>query len=674
MGRLEEDGSLLKHRASGEIVMARYADLLLDLPLKQRFTYIVGEELADHPLVGYRAVVPFGKRELTGYIVGVRDEDDSSFELKPIKRIVDKEPVFNTKTVELAEWISRFYLCSEGEAIALIIPGGRRDSAYGGLETDEAFSLERIDQLSDEQEVALSTIRSSDKQIFYLHGITGSGKSEVYLRVAEETIAQGKGVIYLVPEITLTHQLATLVAKRFEDRVAILHSALTPSQRLKQWRRILNGEVDLAIGARSAVFAPFENLGLIIIDEEHENSYKSGNTPRYHARQIAQHRVQKEQARLIMGSATPSLEAYYLMNQTKAIVPLFLKKRVAGGVMPKIEVVNLLGEKQTISNRLASLMKETLAANKQVILFLNRRGFSYFFHCQSCGFELRCPHCDVSLTYHKSKGRLTCHYCGYTQRQLTTCPECHSLDVGYSGYGTELVEEEVKNLFPSARLERLDTDTAQKKGHTQEVLERFKQGETDILLGTQMVAKGLNFPHVELVGIVMADSGMHIPDFRAQERTFSLLVQVSGRAGRYNDQGRVVIQTFHPTNAAIVHALNGDLHGFYEGELLARKETNFPPYTRLINITLRGRNREKVALEVEKLAALFDQVSKTKGPQLLVAGECPIERIASNWRYHLLISGQKAAETHHLVSTVLGSYTPPSSVYVEIDIDPLSLM
>lgn len=654
--------------------MALYADVLVDVPLKQSFTYLVPEELREAPLFGCRAVVPFGSREVTGYIVGVRDTDDSPFELKELKRMIDSEPVFTEKTVELVRWISRFYLCSEGEAISLVIPGGRRDSAYGGLEQDEAFSAGRIERLSAEQEAALSNILNSDERMFYLHGVTGSGKSEVYLRTAEAVIAEGKGVIYLVPEITLTHQLAALVAGRFSNRVAILHSALTPSQRLKQWRRILNGEVDLVIGARSAVFAPVENLGLIIIDEEHENSYKSGSTPRYHARQVAQHRVRKEGARLIMGSATPSLEAYHLMHKTEAITPLFLTKRVAGGAMPKIEVVNLLGEKRTISAHLARLMKETLAAKKQVILFLNRRGFSYFFHCRSCGFELRCPHCDVSLTYHKHKGRLVCHYCGYARNPITSCPSCHSLDVGYSGYGTEMVEEEVKSLFPFARLERLDTDTAQKKGHIQAVLERFRNGETDILLGTQMVAKGLNFPHVELVGIVLADSGMHIPDFRAQERTFSLLVQVSGRAGRYTDKGRVVIQTFHPDNPAIVHALSGDLASFYEGELIARKETNFPPYTRLINITLRGRNREKVATEAEKLARLFGQATRAGGPGLLVAGECPVEKIASNWRYHLLVSGTSAAQTHHLVSTVLGSYTPPGTVYVEVDIDPLTLM
>ncbi|HNZ94317.1 MAG TPA: DEAD/DEAH box helicase, partial [Sphaerochaeta sp.] len=278
--------------------MALYADVLVDVPLKQSFTYLVPEELQEASLFGCRAVVPFGSREVTGYIVGVRDTDDSPFELKELKRMIDSEPVFTDKTVELVRWISRFYLCSEGEAISLVIPGGRRDSAYGGLEQDEAFSAGRIERLSAEQEAALSSILNSDERMFYLHGVTGSGKSEVYLRTAEAVIAEGKGVIYLVPEITLTHQLAVLVAGRFSNRVAILHSALTPSQRLKQWRRILNGEVDLVIGARSAVFAPVENLGLIIIDEEHENSYKSGSTPRYHARQVAQHRPVSQRGQL----------------------------------------------------------------------------------------------------------------------------------------------------------------------------------------------------------------------------------------------------------------------------------------------------------------------------------------------------------------------------------------
>jgi primosomal protein N' (replication factor Y) len=422
------------------------------------------------------------------------------------------------------------------------------------------------------------------------------------------------------------------------------------------------------------VFAPFENLGLIILDEEHENSYKSGNTPRYHARQVAQRRCQQEGATLVMGSATPSLEAYSLMLDGNQVGALRLTKRVAGGSMPRVEVVNLAFEKSLVSSALKQGIKQTLGKGKQVILFLNRRGFSYFFHCNSCGYELHCPHCSVALTYHKKSEQMVCHYCGYRTAPMRVCPECRSVDVTYSGFGTEMVEQEIRTLFPKARVERLDTDSAREKGHVQKTLSEFRQGSIDILLGTQMVAKGLNFPKVELVGIVLADSGMNIPDFRSQERTFSLLVQVSGRAGRYNDQGKVIIQTFHPDNPAIQYALGGDVVRFYNEELVVRKETGFPPYSRLINLVLRGRNQKKVEEETRKLEALLQAASAHIKAEVLAAGECPLEMIASNYRFHILVSGKDGSSAHHLVSTVLASYTPPSAVYLEVDLDPLQLL
>ncbi len=654
--------------------MPNFVQVVMDVPVKQAFTYHVPDQYAHDVGVGCRVIVPFGKREMTGYVIDTLKTFTASYEIKDIKRVVDSDPLYDEKSVQLALWMSQFYLCSQGEALSMMIPGGRRDSSIPALDVEEDLTFERIQQLSDEQEAALATILKAEKGMYYLHGVTGSGKSEVFLRAIEACIAKGKAAIYLVPEITLTHQLACQVNSRFANKVAILHSALTPSQRLKEWKRIHSGEVDLAIGARSAVFAPFSNLGLIILDEEHENSYKSGNTPRYHARQVAQRRCQQEGAVLVMGSATPSLEAYHLMREGKQMVALTLTKRVAGGTVPRMEVVNLAFEKNVISTTLQNAIKETLAKKKQVILFLNRRGFSYFFHCRSCGYELRCPHCDVALTYHKAKNQMVCHYCGYQTKPMTVCPECHSLDVGYSGFGTEMVEQEVRSLFPQARIERLDTDSTKEKGKMAKVLKDFRMGEVDILLGTQMVAKGLNFPLVELVGIVLADSGMNIPDFRSQERTFSLLVQVSGRAGRYNDQGRVIIQTFHPENTAIQYALHNDLQGFYEEESRIRKQTGFPPYSRLINLVLRGRNQKKVEAEADRLQALFEGVSKQDGPQLLCSSACPLEKIASNWRYHLLISGEDASLTHLLVRSVLAQYVPPSSVYLEIDIDPLQLV
>ncbi len=630
--------------------------------------------MEEKACVGHRVVVPFARREMTGYVIETLAEVEATYTIKDIKRVIDDTPLYNEQTIALAEWMSRFYLCSRGEALSMMIPGGRRDSSIPALESEEDLLFGRVEKLSDEQQYAIDTILKREKPMYYLYGVTGSGKSEVFLRSAEAVIKEGKKVIYLVPEITLTHQLARQVTKRFSQRVAILHSALTPSQRLKEWKRIISGEVDLAIGARSAVFAPFPNLGLIILDEEHENSYKSGNTPRYHARQVAQRRCQSEGATLVMGSATPSLEAWALMQENKNVGSLHLRNRVSGGIMPIIEIVNLSYEKNLISKTLQERIKETLNKKKQTILFLNRRGFSYFFHCNSCGYELRCPHCAVALTYHKGTDQMVCHYCGYRTKPMRVCPECNSLDVNYSGFGTEMVEEEIRRLFPTARIARLDTDSAKKKGQVGSVIKAFRDGEIDILLGTQMVAKGLNFPLVELVGIVLADSGLNIPDFRAQERTFSLLVQVSGRAGRYNDQGRVIIQTYHPENPAIQYALQSDVQGFYTQELEIRKQTGFPPYSRLINLVFRGRNQQKVEQEVEKFSAHIEQLTVSGGAQVLCSSECPLEKIASNWRYHLLVSGPQASLVHHLVAKALDDYTPPRGVYLEVDLDPLQLL
>ncbi|MGH0054371.1 MAG: replication restart helicase PriA [Sphaerochaetaceae bacterium] len=654
--------------------MSGFVKVLLDLPLDHSFTYQVPDGMEGTARIGHRVVVPFAKREMTGYVVESLDQVDADYTIRELKRVIDDTPLYSENTIALAEWMSRFYLCGSGEALSIMIPGGRKDSSIPTLESEEDLLFGRVENLSEEQRYAIDTILKREKPMYYLYGVTGSGKSEVFLRAAEAVIAEGKSVIYLVPEITLTHQLAHQVSKRFSDRVAILHSALTPSQRLKEWKRIIGGEVDLAIGARSAVFAPFPNLGLIVLDEEHENSYKSGNTPRYHARQVAQRRCQSEGAILVMGSATPSLEAWSLMQENKNIGSLYLDKRVSGGMMPSVEVVDLSYEKGLISRTLQEGIRETLDKKKQVILFLNRRGFSYFFHCNSCGYELHCPHCAVALTYHKGLNQMICHYCGYRTKPMRVCPECNSLDVGYSGFGTEMVEEEIHNLFPTARIARLDTDSARKKGAVARVLKAFRNGEIDLLLGTQMVAKGLNFPLVELVGIVLADSGMNIPDFRAQERTFGLLVQVSGRAGRYNDRGRVIIQTYHPENPAIQYALRADVQGFYAQELEIRKQTGFPPFSRLINLVFRGRNQKRVEQEAHEFSKKIDHLTVAGGAQVLCTSECPLEKIASNWRYHVLVSGQQASETHHLVAKALSSYTPPSGVYLEVDLDPLQLL
>ena len=652
----------------------KYATVLLQLPYEASYSYIVPEKLEDKAAFGKRCIVPFGKRSMTGFIIAVsEDKPQGDFELREISRMIDDEPVFTDALLDIARWMGRMYFSPAGLSLSMMIPSGRRESEVSPFY--EPVSFRPIDTLSEDQEHALSQIRKGDGGVFYLFGVTGSGKSEVYLRRAEDKIREGKQVLYLVPEITLTEQLSDEVYSRFAGRVAILHSALTPSQRLKAWHQIMDGSVDLVIGARSSVFAPFRNLGLIILDEEHETSYKSGNAPRYHARQVAQYRAMKEHAELIMGSATPSLEAWKLMAEHK-ICRIDMKTRAAGGHFPHIDIVNIRGEKQNISSVMEKAIRKTLSEGKGVLLFLNRRGYTYGYACSSCGHVLTCPNCSVSLTYHKKQHRLVCHTCGYTGPVVKVCPECGSYDLSPRGFGTENIEEELHGLFSYARIARLDTDTAsESKENTQRILHGFRDGEIDILLGTQMIAKGLNFPSVSLIGVVNADSSLSVPDFRASERTFDLLHQVAGRAGRYRDDGHVIIQTSDPMAPAIRCAADNDLESFYRIEMKNRKDTLFPPYSRLVNLTVRGKNEERTRLGAEMIERIAGELEGSYGDvEIFSAAPSPVERKAMYYRYHVLLRCVSASLLLRFTRDLLSRLTLHSSLYLEIDTDPVSLM
>ena len=541
----------------------KWVSVVLSVPFEGEFTYSVPEKMEDEARFGRRVMVPFGKAKKTAFIIKeIYTKPEVEFEIKDIDRVVDKEEVFNKDLLDTAIWMSNMYLSPVGVNLSSMIPSGRRESESSPFFNISSFSP--VEKLTEDQEKALPRIRSFPSDMFYLYGVTGSGKSEVYLRRAEDVIRSGKQVLYMVPEITLSHQVTGEVYQRFNKRVAILHSALTPSQRLKVWREIMNGDVDLVVGARSSVFAPFKNLGLIIMDEEHEGAYKSGQSPRYSARQVAQYRAGKWKAQLIMGSATPSLEAWNLIR-TQKIKSVVMRNRIGEAKFPKISIVNMRGEKRNISQKLEEEIRNALKEKKGVILFLNRRGFSYGYECKSCGAIVECPNCSIAMTYHKGRNRLICHTCGFSEPLVKVCPECGSFDISPRGDGTENAEEEARALFPFARIERLDTDiTNGDSEKTQEILSAFRDGEIDILLGTQMIAKGLNFPKVSLIGILNADSSLALPDFRAGERTFDLLHQVAGRAGRYRDDGKVIIQTTQPTAPAIQMAATNDLEHFYE--------------------------------------------------------------------------------------------------------------
>lgn len=664
-----------------------FLDIVLNVPVNQAFTYsyipLENQKPENIPQIGKRAEVRFGNKKMTGFITKIYDSFPSHCavppeKIKQVSKIVDSEPLITQELLETAIWVSKYYLCTIGEAVNSILPSARRESSEQSFSFDSEISAGIKQNLSEEQKKAVNDIlahaEKNESSFHYLYGPTGSGKTEVFLQTAEQILKKNKGVIYLVPEISLTQQVVDSVVTRFGPQVAVLHSSLTQSQKLTQWKKILHREARIVIGARSAIFAPVPDLGMIIIDEEHDSSYKSGNTPRYHARQTAMYRASKLKIPLIMGSATPSVEAWHLMNCGK-LLKHTLSKRLAGGEKPSIKCINLNQSvmQGCISEELKNEIETTLKEKKQAILFLNRRGFTHFFRCSTCGFEMKCKNCSVSMTFHKSENRLRCHYCGWHILPPSSCPKCGSLDIGYSGFGTEFIEAETAQKFPNARIVRVDTDSVSKKGELQNKIDAFKKGEFDIMLGTQMVAKGLNFPNLKTVGIILADTALHLPDFRATERTFSLITQVAGRAGRFFPDGKVFVQTYNPENQAISFACSANTEGFYDFEINQRKLLSFPPFSRLIRLVFRSSNQIKAQMTSEDAANLIENL-KIPGVEILGPSECPLSKISQNYRFQLILRGEKIVPLQNAVRKLLFDYRHPQEVYIECDVDPVSLL
>ena len=648
-----------------------YIQVAFPLPLEGSYWYRV--DPGSPETLHRRVEAPLGTRTQKGFVVG-RSETcpiDPKL-LKAIIRVIDEETLYAKSTIVLAEWVASMYFCSLGEALGAMLPTGKKESRDPASEIEDFSISEKALELNAEQASALSGILSSTEGTSYLFGPTGTGKTEVFLQAAEKTISEGRSVIYLVPEIALTGQVIRQARKRFGGACAVIHSGLTPSRKLAEWRRILKGEAKMVIGARSAVFAPLPDLGLIVIDEEHEGSYKSGSNPRYHARQVAMRRASIEKARLVLGSATPSLEAWQACEMG-AMRRETLLVRPGGGSFPKVEIVDMRTESDTISKPLAAALEATRAGGRQSILFLNRRGFSHFFACNTCGAELKCRNCSVSLTYHKEQNQLVCHYCGYRAAPPAACPECSSLDVGWRGFGTERVEKELKERWPDWKIGRLDTDSVGRKGVLESTLAAFGKGELDLLVGTQMVAKGLNFPGVKTVGLIMADAGLNLPDFRASERVFSLIVQVSGRAGRADSNGTVFLQTYRPGHPVITAAAARDIEGFYARELVFRAEQDFPPYSRLARIVIRSRSRERCVAAARELAARAHSV-RIAGFDLLGPAECALGMIAGTYRWQLILRARNLPELRKVAAATLGGWKIPPQVRMELDIDPVQML
>ena len=570
------------------------------------------------------------------------------------------------KTAAQKGWITRYQVEKYRNPYQI---GQVQPSTPKKLTAEQAQATNAVDQAIDEKQAAT----------FLLEGVTGSGKTEVYLQIIQHALAQGKSALMLVPEISLTPQIVRQFKARFGDQVALLHSALSDGERYDEWRRIEKGDAQVVVGARSAIFAPIKNLGVIIMDEEHETSYKQEDMPRYHARDVAQWRGQYHHCPVVLGSATPSLESR-ARAQKGVYQWLRLTKRINGKDLPQVQLVDMrqagrYAPTTDISQELATEIQKKLALNEQVVLMLNRRGYSSFLMCRECGEVIKCPNCDISLTYHKDTNSLKCHYCGHEEPVPQVCPNCHSKAVRYFGTGTQRVEKELTELFPTARILRMDVDTTRRKGAHERILDEFGKHHADILLGTQMIAKGLDFPNVTLVGVLNADTSLGLPDFRASERTFQLLTQVSGRAGRAEKEGNVLIQTYNPDHYAIQYAQRQDYEHFFGKEMQVRHQGGYPPYYYTIQITASARTEADAA---QKMFQIRGEIVNYLSQNAVILGPTPqsIMRINNRYYYQLVIKYKNEPQLENYLQNLLltSQKEERNGLQIVIDRDPMNFI
>jgi primosomal protein N' (replication factor Y) len=747
----------------------KIVEVAVPLPLDTTFHYAVPPALASRVATGMRVLVPFGRRKVTGYVLGLVAASDE--ELKEIVDLLDPEPLFTAAELEFFRWIAGYYLHPLGEVIKCALPAGiniasRKRSAgdpEGAEETEEVLTggrrvktgrfyqplappegvapprgkggeilallreageasaelirsrfgasapqLARLVELGfaalEEREVyrdpfreevfehdaplplnpaqAAALTRLSEAMAggkfapFLLHGVTGSGKTEVYLQAIAQAVAKGRTALVLVPEIALTPQLVRRFKRRFTCGIAVLHSGLSDGERFDEWRRIRRGEVTIVIGARSAIFAPIEGLGVIVVDEEHEGSYKQSEGLHYNARDLALVRGKMEKACVVLGSATPLVTTWHAA-QTGKLTLLDLPERVRGLPMPQADILDMRHRKgDTFAPELIAALADNLAEGGQTLLFLNRRGYATYLVCQECGFVLRCPNCAVTLTFHRNRQRHFCHYCDYAIPAPSVCPGCESPEINLLGRGTERVEEEVRALVPDARVARMDRDTTRGRGGHSRILKGVEDGSLDILIGTQMIAKGHDFPGVTLVGVVSADAALNLPDFRAAERTFQLIAQVMGRAGRGDQPGRVLIQTLAPDHYAVTRAAAHDFAAFCQEELAGREELGYPPFAHLAGLTLSGTAAAATEAAAESAAALLQKLKREHRHRVEILGPAPapLAKIRGRHRWQLLLKAAGRADLHRLLARFRAEVRPPATVRLAIDIDPVDML
>ncbi|MEG7281827.1 primosomal protein N' [Bacillus sp. 0909A] len=667
--------------------------LYSDIPDHDTLKIIQKQVQKGHIDVTYK-VAQKANKKMVRYIQANAGKDELSKQAEGLSRQAAKQQAilhfFMTET-EGAK-IPAADLCKKTDAssatIKTLIQKGllkeTYEEVYRDPYQDKMFKKTEPLPLTDEQSAAFQPIRraldNNEHQVFLLHGVTGSGKTEVYLQSIEKVLAKGKEAIVLVPEISLTPQMVHRFKGRFGSQVAVMHSGLSTGEKYDEWRKIHRKEVRLVVGARSAIFAPFENLGMIIIDEEHESSYKQEEMPRYHAKEVAIKRAEHHRCPVVLGSATPTLESY--ARAQKGVYELLsLKHRVNHQVMPEVSLVDMReelrnGNRSMFSIELMEKLEETIAKGEQAVLFLNKRGYSSFVMCRDCGYVPQCPHCDISMTYHRSGQRMKCHYCGHEEPVPHTCPECGSDHIRFFGTGTQRVEEELTKVLPHARVIRMDVDTTSRKGAHEKLLSAFGEGKADILLGTQMIAKGLDFPNVTLVGVLSADTTLHIPDFRSAEKTFQLLTQVSGRAGRHEKPGNVIIQTYTPSHYSIQLTKTHDYETFYQQEMAHRREQSYPPYFYLALVTVSHEEVAKAAVTAEKIAH-FLKANCGADTKILGPSASPIARIKDRYRYQCVIKYKQETQISALLKKILEHYKreiEQKHVMISIDMNPYMMM
>jgi len=701
----------------------KYALCLVDIKVlgTKTFSYLIPDNMKDSIKIGQPVMVPFGnskkgKRLIKAYVVGFSNYLEEGIKAKEIDEILDFEPMFDLKYLKMLEWVANYYFSDLPTVLKTALPekffqknlkNYRKPNKE--LKVLKTKKSSKINTLSPEQEKVYNEIKKVNAKTSLLYGITGSGKTEIYFKLIEDTINEGKNVLFLAPEIALVSQLTSRTIKRFgKSCVGIWHSSISEAEKYKVWQKLRSNEIKILFGARSSVFAPIKNCGLIIIDEENDPAYKQTMpAPRYNAVEVAKKLAalydddnnggEKDScstennedsgetecggAKIILGSATPDIKSYYEAKNSNSL--FILNHRYNNAPLPKVKVVDMrlergFGNNGIFSRCLIDEIKKTVQNKRQVILLINRRGFSSYTQCMECSKVIECPKCAIPLIYHSASNSHRCHYCNFEIKNLTTCPECGKEALENFGTGTQRVEDIAGKIFEGMRIKRLDSDSLTKKNEHFEILDAFAKGEIDILIGTQMIAKGLDNPNVTLVGVINADLSFNLPDFRSSERGFSLLCQVAGRSGRGKDEGKVIFQTFNNSNVFLESAREQDYDNFYENEIAVREAFDYPPFSKIIRIILSSNNTyraEKSALEIAmRLKDWIAKMSLTERLIVMGPAPCVIEKIRGEYRFNILIKNKLEDKGHNIILSFLRKIILPDDIKMVVDVDPTDIL